>query len=148
MSLSRTARAALVALARAELPEPGDPRLLADALREAGVAGPEALEILARTTLAHTQLRDLRLERAWQSGFGWFLARNLIVFGALALVLFLALRPSPLVLDGALTGAALYFLLCLALAPRRLAGHRHRRAGILAAYGKDLSGYLDGLVDR
>lgn len=145
MGLSNSARAAFVARVRKELPEPGDPRVLIDDLTDAGLGGSEALDVLARTSLAHTQLRDLRLERIWQQGFGWFLARNLIVFGAVSLGLFLAFRPAPAVLDGSLAGGALYFLICQGLAPLRLKRHVRRRAGILTSYGDDLAAYLDAL---
>lgn len=145
MSLATPDRARLVARARRELPHPGDPRQLIDELLDAGLAGEEALQVLGRTSLAWTQLRDLALERSWQNGFGWFQARNLIVFGVLALVLFLALRPPAAVLDGALVGAALSYLVNMAIAPLRLRRHGRRRAGILARYAEDLGAYLDSL---
>jgi Flp pilus assembly protein TadB len=145
VALSADARKRLVARARQELPEPGDPRLLMDELREAGLAGDEALEVAARSSLAWMQLRDMRLERIWQTGYGWFLARNLIVFGAVALMLFLAFRPHPAVLDGSLAGGALLFIITHLLAPLRLRRHKRRRAGILESYQQDLGEYLDGL---
>jgi Flp pilus assembly protein TadB len=116
-----------------------------DELRESGLAGDEALEVAARSSLAWMQLRDMRLERIWQTGYGWFLARNLIVFGAVALMLFLAFRPHPAVLDGSLAGGALLFIITHLLAPLRLRRHKRRREGILASYQQDLGEYLDGL---
>lgn len=141
------ARARLVQRARAELPEPGDPRLLMDDLAAADLAGPEALEVLSRSTLAWVQLRDLRLERAWQNGFGWFMARNLMWFGVLCLILYMALAPPMVVLEGALLGGGLYYLFVLAIAPLRLRRQTARRDGILAAYTEDLSAYLATLGD-
>lgn len=146
MTLGTADRVRLVDLAREQLPVPGDPRLLIEEFTERKLAGPEALAVLARTSLAWTQLRDMGLERTWQSLFGWFLARNLIVFGVVALALYYVLAPPPAVLDGALAGAAIYYLITLALAPLRLRRHKARRAGILAAYGKDLGSYLDELA--
>jgi Flp pilus assembly protein TadB len=145
VALSADARKRLAARARQELPEPGDPRLLMDELRESGLASDEALEVAARSSLAWMQLRDMRLERIWQTGYGWFLARNLIVFGAVALMLFLAFRPHPAVLDGSLAGGALLFIITHLLAPLRLRRHKRRREGILSAYQQDLGAYLDGL---
>jgi Flp pilus assembly protein TadB len=116
-----------------------------DDLRAEGVDGPEALEVLGRTTLAWQQLRDMGLERSWQNGFGWFLARNLMLFGGFALVLAMSLRIPPAVLEGGLAGAALYYLIVLALMPLRVRRHRRRGAGILEAYGQDLGAYLDAL---
>jgi|GEM_PF-2098383 len=145
MGLNAEARARLVQRARQELPEPGDPRLLMDDLRQQRLAGDEALEVLSRVSLAWTQLRDMRLERSWQSGFGWFLGRNLIVFGALLLGLFLAFSFPRQVLDGSIAGAALYFLINHALAPLRVRRHVRRRVGILQAYQADLESYLDEL---
>lgn len=145
MSLSGEARARLLERARRELPVPGDPRLLIADLGEAQLAGTESLEVLSRTSLAWMQLRDLGLERSWQSGFGWFMARNLMVFGVVALLLFYVLQPPSAVLDGALAGAALYYLIVMAMSPLRVRHHTRRREGILRAYGEDLSTYLDGL---
>jgi hypothetical protein len=139
------ARARLVARARRELPEPGDPQRLMDDLAAAGCDGSEALEVVARASLAWTQLRDLSLERAWQRGYGWFLARNLMLYGLLVLGLRLVLGVPPAVMDGALAGAALYYVVVLALMPLRVRGHARRRAGILAAYARDLSAWLDAL---
>ncbi len=143
--LSVKARKRLVELARAELPEPGDPRRLMDLLDEQGLAGPEALQVLSRTTLAWIQLRDMRLERIWQSGYGWFLARNLILFGLLMLVYALLARPDFAVIVVGMAGAALYYLIVCALGPLRVRRHKFRRAGILAAYADDLGNYLQEL---
>jgi len=139
----RADRRRLVERARRELPEPGDPRALAADLRREGLAGPEALGVLERTTLAWQQLRDMRLERAWQRGFGWFLGRNLIVFGLLALASTWVLRMPVATFDAILLGAGAYFLLVMALGPLRVRRHRARRAAILEAYGADLQAYLD-----
>ena len=140
-------RARLVERARAELPEPGDPRLLMDDLATAGLAGPEALEVLSRTSLAWTQLRDLRLERTWQNGFGWFMARNLMWFGVLCLLLYMALGPPIVVLEAVLVGGGLFYLFVLGIAPLRLRRQKARRDGILANYTADLSEYLGTLED-
>lgn len=139
------ARARLLKRARRELPEPGDPRQLMADLAEDDAAGAEALEVLSRTTLAWTQLRDLRLERSWQGGFGWFLARNLMVFAVLILPITLTLRPPSPMTESVLFGAGAYFMLVMLLAPLRLRRHRRRKLAILEAYGRDLSGYLDSL---
>jgi Flp pilus assembly protein TadB len=112
---------------------------------EQGLSGPEALEIVARTSLAWTQLRDMGLERSWQSGFGWFMARNLMIYGVVALGLVYVLGLPQAVLDGGLAGAAIYYLIVMALSPLRTRSHKRRRAGILQAYGTDLSSYLDTL---
>jgi hypothetical protein len=114
-------------------------------LAEDDAAGPEALAVVSRTTLAWMQLRDLRLERSWQGGFGWFLARNVMVFAVLVLPLSLTLRPPAPVMWSVLIGAGGYYLLVMALAPLRLARHKRRRVAILEAYGRDLSDYLDSL---
>jgi Flp pilus assembly protein TadB len=142
-----TPRARLVERARRELPEPGDPRQLVADLLEQDLAGPEALEVLARVNVAWTQLRDMRLERAWSSGFGWFLARNLILLGVLVLMTAVTLHPPLPLTQAALAGAALFYLLVMALSPLRLRRHGKRRAAILEAYGHDLGTYLDGLSD-
>jgi len=144
-TMDRAARQKLVERARKELPAPGDPRLLSEELLAAGLAGPEALEVLQRTTLAWTQLRDMKLEVIWQNGFGWFLARNLMGFGAIALVATLSFGIPNALLEAALAGAVVSYLFTMLLSPRRLRRHKHRRAGILAAYKEDLEGYLDGL---
>jgi hypothetical protein len=122
-------RARLVARALRELPEPGDPRHLLADLLEQDLAGPEALEVLGRVHVAWAQLRDIRLERRWSSGYGWFLARNLVLLGVLVLLAAATLRP-PLPLIEA------------ALGLRRNAS---RRQAILEAYGRDLGAYLDAL---
>ncbi|MFT7464289.1 MAG: Flp pilus assembly protein TadB [Pseudohongiellaceae bacterium] len=145
MSLSGEARAQLIERSRQELPHPGDPRLLMADLSTAQLGSNEALEILSRTSLAWMQLRDMGLERSWQSGFGWFMARNLMVYGVVALALVVGLGPPPAVLDGALAGAALYYLIVMAMSPLRVRQHKHRREGILRAYAADLDEYLDGL---
>ena len=149
LSLSKgERRARLAKRARAELPHPGDPRLLLEDLLDQELAGPEALEVLGRTSLAHRQLRDLGLERAWQGGFGWFLARNLMLFGLVALVLVLGAGLPVAVLEAALAGAALYYVIVMALMPRRLKRHGKRREGILRAYSEDLGAYLDELEGK
>lgn len=145
MSAASEARARLVKRAKAELPVPGDPRRLMADLLEQGAAGPEALEVVSRTSLAWMQLRDLRLERAWQGGFGWFLARNVMVFAVLYLFFALGLRPPPAVTWSVLAGAGAYYILVMLLSPLRIRRHGRRRAAILEAYGADLSGYLDSL---
>lgn len=145
--LSPDERARLLERARAELPEPGDPRRLLDDLLDRGLHGAEALGVLARTSLAWTQLRDLRLQHAFQSAFGWFMARNLMLFGLLVLLVFALLRPPLVVLEGALVGAAAYYLLVLALGPLRLSGQRRRREAILRAYAADLGAYLEALAE-
>ncbi len=142
---SQDARRRLVERARRELPVPGDPRLLVDDLLADGLDGPEALEVVGRATLAWTQLRDMALERAWQSGFGWFLARNLMLFGVVALVVVLGAGIPVPTLEAALAGAAAYYVLVVALMPLRVRRHARRREGILRAYGDDLGGYLDEL---
>jgi hypothetical protein len=139
------ARARLVDRARRELPHPGDPRLLMEDLAADGLTGPDAIQVLSRTSLAWNQLRDMGLERSWQNGFGWFLARNLMIFGAAALLLAMTLRIPPPVLEGGLAGATLYYIIVLAMMPLRVRRHGRRRAGILEAYAKDLGGYLDEL---
>lgn len=137
--------ARLIERARAELPEPGDPRKLMEDLAAADLAGPEALDVLRRTSLAWQQLRDLRLERIWQSGFGWFLARAAMITG-FVLLLYSALgRPSAILVQGIVTGVIVYYLIVTALAPWRLRRHKARRAGILEAYAADLSSFLDDL---
>ena len=139
--------AALIERARRELPEPGDPRALMDDLLEQDLAGPEALEILSRTSLAWTQLRDMRLERIWQSGYGWFLARNAMALGFLILVgLTLIQGVAIVVVHAMLIGIGAYYLLICALAPLRVCRHQQRRAGILENYAADLGGYLDELA--
>lgn len=145
MTLSGQARARLADLARNELPVPRDPRLLIADLTEDKLGGPEALEVLSRTTLAWIQLRDMGLERSWQSGFGWFMARNLMVFGVVSLALYAGLRPPSAVLDGALAGAALYYLIVLGMCPLRVRHHKRRRAGILQSYESDLGSYIESL---
>ena len=141
--------AALIERARRELPEPGDPRALMDDLIEQGLHGPEALEILSRTSLAWTQLRDMRLERIWQSGYGWFLARNAMALGFLILVGLTLIQGVAIALVHAmLIGIGAYYLLVCLLAPLRIRRHRHRRAGILENYAEDLGGYLDELAAR
>lgn len=146
MSRRAEALARLVARARAELPEPGDPRKLMEELVEQDAVCPEALGVLQRTSLAWQQLREMSLERSWQNGFGWFLARNLMLLGLIALVITLAAGvPLPL-LESALLGAGAYYVIVLTLAPLRVARHRRRRQGILTAYGEDLAAYLDGLT--
>lgn len=138
-------RRRLVERARAELPEPGDPRLLLADLRREGLHGPDALAIVERTTLAWQQLRDMRLERAWQRGFGWFLGRNLIALGVLALVSTLVLRMPLAIFEAILIGAGAYFVLVMALGPLRTRRHRARRAAILEAYDADLRALLEAL---
>ncbi len=145
MSLSGEARTRLAELARNELPVPRDPRLLIADLTEGKLGGDEALEVLSRTSLAWIQLRDMGLERSWQSGFGWFMARNLMLFGVVSLILYAGLGPPPAVLDGALAGAALYYLIVLAMCPLRVRHHKRRRAGILQAYEVDLGAYIESL---
>jgi hypothetical protein len=145
MSTPDDARARLVARARRELPEPGDPRRLIADLAEQGLSGPQALEVLGRVSVAWTQLRDLRLERTWSSGFGWFLARNLVLLGVLVLLAAASLRPPLPLIEAALGGATAYYLLVVALSPLRLRRHRRPRQAILDAYGRDLGAYLDGL---
>ena len=135
----------LIERARAELPEPGDPTRLIDDLREAGLDGPEALEILQRTSLAWQQLRDMRLERAWQKGYEWFLARAILITGFLMMIYTVFGRPSPILVQGAASGIVIYYLIILALGPQRLRRHKARRAGIREAYVDDLGAYLDGL---
>lgn len=137
--------AALLERARRELPEPGDPVELARELAEAGIDGPEALEVLARVALARRQLRDMALERVWQRGISWFLARNVMILALLALTSTMVLHvPLPL-FEAGIVGVAIYYVLTLALLPWRVRGHRRRRATILRAYGEDLGGYLDTL---
>lgn len=144
-ALSASDRQRLVSLARDELPVPRDPRHLMDDLAEAGLHGPEVLEILQRTTLAWMQLRDMKLERTWQSGFGWFLARSVLIV-AFGLLLLVTVSPAlGNVIDGLLIGVGVYYLVVTSTAPLRLRRHGKRRAGILAAYAADLGGYLDGL---
>ncbi|MHC4846478.1 MAG: hypothetical protein ACYTCU_09995 [Planctomycetota bacterium] len=145
MSKRGDARARLIRRARDELPVPGDPRQLMSDLVEQDAAGAEALEVVSRTSLAWMQLRDLRLERAWQGGFGWFLARNVMVFAILVLPLALTLRPPEPVTACVLIGAGAYYLLVMVLSPLRIRRHKQRRNAILAAYGQDLSDYLDSL---
>jgi hypothetical protein len=139
------ARRKLVERARRELPKPGDPRLLLSDLLEHDLDGPEALEVVSRTSLAWTQLRDMGLERSWQGGFGWFLARNLMLFGGLALLFVLSAGVPPDLLEAGLIGAAGYYVLVMLLMPLRIRRHVRRREGILQAYGEDLGGYLDAL---
>jgi hypothetical protein len=141
------ARARLRERAHRELPEPGDPRRLIADLIELDAAGLEALEVLGRVTVAWTQLRDLKLERAWSSGFGWFLARNLVLMGVVVLLVTASLRPPLLLVEAALGGAAAYYLLVLLLSPLRLRRHKRRRAAILESYGRDLAAYLESLAD-
>jgi Flp pilus assembly protein TadB len=142
---SRSARRQLVERARQELPRPGDPRLLIEDFLEQNLSGPELLEVLSRTSLAWTQLRDMGLERSWQGGFGWFLARNLMIFGALALLFALSMGVPPLPLESALVGAAAYYVLVMILMPLRIRRHVRRREGILRAYQEDLGDYLKTL---
>jgi hypothetical protein len=142
---ARDGRLRLVERARRELPQPGDPRLLLSDLIDGDLHGPEALEVVSRTSLAWTQLRDLGLERSWQSGFGWFLARNLMLFGGLALLFVLGAGVPPDLLEAGLAGAAGYYVLVMLLMPLRIRRHVRRREGILQAYGKDLGDYLDQL---
>lgn len=113
---------------------------------EQSLTGSEALEVLSRTSLAWSQLRDMGLERSWQGGFGWFLARNLMIFGAVALLFALSVGVPPLPLESALVGAAAYYVLVMLLMPLRVRRHVRRREGILRAYQEDLSDYLDTLA--
>ena len=139
------AQQALLARAAQELPEPGDPRRLcadlAAAVRD-GADGVVALAILTRTVTAWAQLRDLSQERRWQSGVGWHLGRNLVLYAVLVLLAVLVLRPPPGLAEAALLGAGLYFLLVSLLLPLRLRRQRRVRAAVLAAYGADLSACL------
>ncbi|MCB9897265.1 MAG: hypothetical protein H6825_04615 [Planctomycetes bacterium] len=145
MSRRAEARARLLARARHELPEPGDPtRLMAD-LQGSGVDADELLEVVGRVVLAHRQLRDMNLERSWQRGYGWFLARNVMVFGLIMLALRLGLGLNQIAMDGALAGVALYYVVVLVLMPLRVRGHVRRRKGILANYQRDLGEYLERL---
>ncbi len=139
------ARRRLVSRAREELPRPGDPRRLIEDLRDLGAEGPEALEVLSRTILAWQQLRDLRLEQLWQGGYGWFLARNVMIIGLLVLVVTLVYRPPMSFVQGVLIGTGAYYLVVLALSPLRLRRHGARRRGIEQSYGEDLGAYLDSL---
>ncbi|GJM22336.1 MAG: hypothetical protein DHS20C15_22510 [Planctomycetota bacterium] len=142
------ARKRLIAAAREQLPEPGDPRALIDELTGNDPLTDEHLEVLTRVTLAHRQLLNLKLEASVQGGMGWFLGRNLILFGILGLA---ARLSSPLTtqgLEAALGGAIAYFLLCSLLAPLRLRKQKAKRAGIVANYNADLSAYLDELSAR
>ena len=145
------ARRALVARARRELPEPGDPRALdADlaGLCGQGADGAAAIGIATRAGTAWVQLRDLRLERGWQAGLGWHLGRNLVLFAALALVVVVALDPPPGTIEPALYGAAGYFLLVLALLPLRLRRQSRAREAILRAYAADMEAFLGELADE
>lgn len=144
-SSSKAVRRRLVERGRQELPRPGDPRLLLSDLIEQDLHGPEALEVISRSSLAWTQLRDMGLERSWQGGFGWFLARNLMLFGGLALLFVITARVPPDLLEAALVGAAVYYILVMLLMPLRIRRHARRREGILRAYGEDLGSYLDEL---
>lgn len=148
MSRRTEARARLLTRARRELPEPGDPRKLMADLAQTDCDVGEALEVVARTSLAWTQLRDMSLERSWQRGYGWFLARNVMVFAFIALFVRLALGLNPIVLDGALAGVALYYVIVLLLMPLRIRRHAARRRAILENYGRDLTAYLEGLGGR
>jgi len=130
--------ARLARRARAELPRPGDPQLLLDDLLAADLHGPEALALLGCTRRTHEQLRDLALEAAWQRGFGWFLARNLMLFGLLSLGLALAFSLDLQLYEAGLAGAGLCYLLGLLLMPLRLRRHRRRRAAILEAHARTL----------
>lgn len=138
-------RARLVERARAELPEPGDPRQLMGDLAELGADTAETLEVVARCELAWMLLRDQRLEKHWQGQFGWFLGRNLMVFAIVALALRFTAGITLAVLDGALVGATLYYFIALALAPLRLRPQKRRRRGILQNYARDLEAYLERL---
>lgn len=145
MELSDDARQRLVDRAREELPEPGDPRRLMADLGEGEMASPEAMEILSRTSLAWQQLRDLRLERAWQSGFGWFLARTVMLLGLLVLFTATIFRPTEdglTVIVAGFGGVAAYYLLIVATSPLRLRRHHKRKEAILNAYREDLENVL------
>ena len=145
MTSRAEARRRLVVRAREELPRPGDPRRLLQDLSDLEVEGPEVLEVLSRTMLASQQLRDLRLERLWQGGFGWFMARNVMIVGLLVLILALVYRPPMSFIQGVLIGTGAYYLIVLALSPLRIRRHGERAQGIEEAYSADLGGYLDSL---
>lgn len=145
MTSRASARARLIELARTQLPTPGDPRKLIEQLQGVGADPDEQLQVLARVSLAHRQLRDLKLEAAFQSGYGWFLGRNLILFGVLGLIATLFVGLPVQLLEPLLAGAAGFFILGALLAPLRLRRQGARRDGILAAYAADLGGYLDEL---
>lgn len=144
----REARKRLIAAARQQLPEPGDPRALIDELTGNDPLTDEHLEVLSRVTLAHRQLLNMKLERSVQGGMGWFLGRNLILLGILGLIAVLTSPLTPSGLEAGLLGAIAYFLICSTLAPLRLRKQKVKRAGILRNYNADLSAYLDELAKR
>lgn len=108
----------------------------------------EHLEVLSRVTLAHRQLLNMKLERSVQQGMGWFLGRNLILFGILGLVAVLTSPLTPQGLEAGIVGAVVYFLICSTLAPLRLRKQKAKCEGILRNYAADLGSYLDELEAR
>lgn len=126
--------------------EPADPREVLARWRAAGLVDGAALELLDDVTAAHRRLRDLQLERSWQRSFGWFVARSVVVF-AMLVVLALAVAPRAVSYDavaGALGGVALFYVVIVVTAPRRLARHAAIRRATLADFAARLDEFRAG----
>lgn len=140
-------RAEVARLARsADAPdEPGDPLDVLTRWRDADLLDDEALALLTDVRAAHRQLRELRLERAWQRSFGWFVARSVVVF-AMLVVLGLALAPRAVAFEvvlGALAGVALFYVVIVVTAPLRLRRHAAIRRHVLARFDARLEAFRD-----
>lgn len=128
---------------RRELPAPGDPAKLLEDLLAAGLDPQDAADFVANAFRTWVALRDLRLQRAWQSGMGWFHARNMILVAALLLVAVTLLRPPPGLAEAAAAGAAALHVVTAIASPlrsRRLAREEER---LRTAWAREWSACLE-----
>ena len=148
MSDARGRRAEVVRLAAPSdgSAEPDAPLDVLARWHEHDVVDGSSLELLASIERDHRQLRELRLEAAWQRSFGWFVARSVVVFAMLVLlgVSFVGDAVPFDVVGGALAGVGLFYLVIVVTAPLRLRRHRAIRRATLARHADALRAHADG----
>ncbi len=137
----------VAAVARPAAPEePDAPLVVLRRWRDDDLVDDAALDLLDDVARAHGQLRELRLESAWQRSFGWFVARSVVVFGMLV-IFAVAFAPDAVPfasIVAALAGVGLFYVVIVLTAPFRLRRHRRIRAHCLATFHAALDRHRDG----
>lgn len=146
--MKRSEIEALADLMFAELRKPGDvQKVFAEAERRVDEARP-LVDFFISKDRQHRTTFYLESQRTWFRGFGWTMARALMLFSVAAAGIF-ALgggRVTPDQLGTFIFGASAFYVFLYMLSLRRIGKEEKKIAGILEVYRAEVRAILDELI--
>jgi hypothetical protein len=134
-----------------ELEKPSDPQTLYHELSSDLAEQGPLFEFLSCKDRHHRQSFYLLAEKRWFQLYGWTMAKVLMLFGLLALVLFLLIQPGPEAVQYFIYfvfGASAYYFLLYIFSLNRYSKNKKRLEQMQETYRQEIQAILGELVEK